>query len=223
MLDDLLVKKILEGALFAASSPMSLDKLAQLFGEDERPDNDLLRQLLAALQDDYAERGVCLREVASGYRFQVIQETAPWISRLWEEKPARYSRALLETLALIAYRQPITRGEIEDIRGVSTSSQIVKTLLEREWVRVVGYRDVPGRPAMYATTRQFMDYFNLKSLEELPPLSEIRDLDQINAELALAETAAAQVVPHPEGDTAEPNRAATSTDTGDDENPSAIV
>jgi segregation and condensation protein B len=187
MFDEVLLKKILEGALFAASGPMSLDKLSALFAEDERPDNPTLTRLLAELQQEYQGRGVNLCEVASGYRFQVVQETALWVSRLWEEKPARYSRALLETLALIAYRQPITRGEIEEIRGVSTSSQIVKTLLEREWVRVVGYRDVPGRPAMYATTKQFMDYFNLKSLDELPPLAEIRDLDQINAELDLAE------------------------------------
>lgn len=222
VLDDLLIKNIIEGALFAASAPMTLDKLAQLFGEDERPDNERLRSLLAALQEDYAGRGVCLREVASGYRFQVVQETAPWISRLWEEKPARYSRALLETLALIAYRQPITRGEIEDIRGVSTSSQIVKTLLEREWVRVVGYRDVPGRPAMYATTKQFMDYFNLKSLEELPPLSEIRDLDQINAELALAESgpaalaAAATNAVEDEPDSADAGPDTAATDPDDD-------
>lgn len=194
MFDESLLKKIIEGALFAATGPMSIEKLALLFGDDERPDSDTFKRLLVELQQDYHGRGVALQEVASGYRFQVVQETAGWVSRLWDEKPARYSRALLETLALIAYRQPITRGEIEEIRGVSTSSQIVKTLLEREWVRVVGYRDVPGRPAMYATTKQFMDYFNLQSLEELPPLSEIRDLDQINAELELTEAARSPAV-----------------------------
>jgi len=126
-----------------------------------------------------------LREVASGYRFQVIQDVAPWIARMWEERPQRYSRALLETLSLIAYRQPITRGDIEDIRGVAVASNIMKTLLEREWVRIVGHKDVPGRPAMFATTRKFLDYFNLKNLEDLPALSEIRDLDSMNAELSL--------------------------------------
>ncbi len=132
---------------------------------------------------DYQNRGVVLLEVSSGFRFQVAQSAAPWVARLWEEKPQKYSRALLETLALVAYRQPITRGEIEDIRGVSVSSQIIRTLVEREWIRVIGHRDVPGKPAMYATTRQFLDYFGLKKLDELPSLSEIRDLDVINAEL----------------------------------------
>ncbi len=132
---------------------------------------------------DYQNRGVVLVEVSSGFRFQVAQSAAPWVARLWEEKPQKYSRALLETLALVAYRQPITRGEIEDIRGVSVSSQIIRTLVEREWIRVIGHRDVPGKPAMYATTRQFLDYFGLKKLDELPSLSEIRDLDVINAEL----------------------------------------
>ena len=124
-------------------------------------------------------------QVASGYRFQVRQDLAAWVGRLWQERPARYSRALMETLSLIAYRQPITRGEIEEIRGVAVSTNIIKTLLEREWVRVVGHRDVPGRPAMYATTRQFLDYFNLKSLDQLPPLAEIKELDNLSGELAL--------------------------------------
>jgi segregation and condensation protein B len=139
-----------------------------------------------ALREVYADRGVELAEVASCWRIQVSQAMEPWVSRLTDEKPARYSRALLETLALVAYRQPITRGEIEDIRGVSVSSSIMKTLQEREWVRVVGHRDVPGRPAMYGTTRQFLDYFNLKGLDDLPTLMELRDIDTINAELDLA-------------------------------------
>lgn len=178
-----LLKRIVEAALFAAGQPLSLEKLGELFYEEERPGLDEFRAVLAELEADYAERGVQLKEVASGYRFQASQETGEWVSRLWEEKPQRYSRALLETLALIAYRQPITRGEVEDIRGVSVSSHIVKTLLEREWVRVLGYRDVPGRPAMYGTTKAFLDYFNLRSLEELPTLAEVRDLDKISAEL----------------------------------------
>lgn len=177
------LKRIVEAALFAAGQPLSLEKLGELFYEEERPSLEEFRAVLAELETDYAERGVHLKEVASGYRFQASHEVGEWVSRLWEEKPQRYSRALLETLALIAYRQPITRGEVEDIRGVSVSSHIVKTLLEREWVRVLGYRDVPGRPAMYGTTKAFLDYFNLRSLEELPTLAEVRDLDKISAEL----------------------------------------
>lgn len=177
------LKRIIEGALFAASQPMNLEKLTALFYEEERPPTELFVDALQALQQDYAERGVTLKEVASGYRFQVKEDVGEWVSRLWEEKPARYSRALLETLALVAYRQPVTRGEIEEIRGVSVSTHITRTLLEREWIRVVGHRDVPGRPAMYGTTRTFLDYFNLKNLDELPSLAEIRDLDLISAEL----------------------------------------
>ncbi len=179
------LKRILEGALLAAGEPLSLDRLAQLFPEGKAPANSELRSALKAIQVDFAGRGFELKEVASGWRFQVCEDLSGWVSRLWEEKPARYSRALLETLSLIAYRQPVTRGEIEEVRGVSVSSNIIRTLLEREWVRVVGHRDVPGRPAMYATTKAFLDYFNLKTLDDLPALTEIRDLDKINAELDL--------------------------------------
>ena len=179
------LKKIVESTLFASNEPLSLERLQGLFEEEERPDKGTLRDIIEALQVDCEKRGVELREVASGYRFQGKAETARWVSRLWEEKPARYSRALLETLALVAYRQPITRAEIEDIRGVSVSTNIIRTLQEREWVRVVGHRDVPGKPAMYATTRQFLDYFDLKTLDELPPLSELKDIDKLNAELDL--------------------------------------
>jgi segregation and condensation protein B len=180
-----LLQRILEGALLAAGKPLTVDELGALFDEQERPSNDTLRAALATIAEQCSGRGFQLREVASGYRFQVVQEVAPWIARLWEEKPQKYSRALLETLALIAYRQPITRGDIEDIRGVAVATNIIKTLLEREWVRVVGHKDVPGRPAMYATTRKFLDYFNLQNLDDLPSLAEIRDLDSMNAELAL--------------------------------------
>ncbi len=179
------LKHILEAILLAAGRPLSLDQLLAVFSEEERPGRADLRKALAALEEDFADRGVELVQVASGYRIQVRQEMQLWVSRLWEERPARYSRALLETLALIAYRQPITRGEIEEVRGVSVSTSIMKTLLEREWVRVVGHRDVPGHPAMYSTTRQFLDYFGLKSLDELPSLAELRDLGTIGAELEL--------------------------------------
>ncbi len=179
------LQQILEGVLLTSGKPMGVQQLAELFEEEERPDNDAIRAALAAIAESCAGRGFELREVASGFRFQVIQDVAPWVARLWEEKPQRYSRALLETLALIAYRQPITRGDIEEIRGVAVSTNITRTLLEREWIRVVGHKDVPGRPAMYATTRKFLDYFNLRNLDELPPLAEIRDLDSLNAALAL--------------------------------------
>jgi segregation and condensation protein B len=179
------IKHIVEAVLMAAGKPLSLDQILAVFGDGEKPERDALRAALAELQQDYAERGLELIEVASGYRIQVTQDMEPWVSRLTEDKPARYSRALLETLALVAYRQPITRGEIEDIRGVSVSTSIMKTLQEREWVRIVGHRDVPGRPAMYGTTKQFLDYFNLKGLDDLPTLMELRDIDTINAELEL--------------------------------------
>lgn len=184
-IDVVLIKKVLEGAILAADSPLDRDAMLMLFDEEERPEKKGLDEILQQLADDYAERGIELREVSSGYRFQVRKEMGPWVSRMWQEKPARYSRAILETLALIAYRQPITRGEIEEIRGVAVNTQIVRTLLERNWVRIVGHRDVPGRPAMFATTRGFLDYFELKSLEDLPPLSEIKDLDKLNEELQL--------------------------------------
>ncbi|WP_100640247.1 SMC-Scp complex subunit ScpB [Marinobacter salexigens] len=177
------IQAIAEAALLAAGKPLSLDQLRGLFGEDERPAKQVMEHVMMLLGNACEGRGFELRKVASGYRLQVRDEFAPWVSRLFEEKPQRYSRALLETLALIAYRQPITRGEIEDIRGVAVSSNIIRTLLEREWVRIVGHRDVPGRPAMYATTRQFLDYFNLSGLGELPPLSEIRDLEEIGREI----------------------------------------
>jgi segregation and condensation protein B len=179
------LKQILEAALFAGGEPLSLDKLKTLFPEDDLPSDGDFAAALAGIETDYADRGVQLRKVASGYRFQARQDVGEWVTRLWEEKPQRYSRALLETLALIAYRQPITRGEVEAIRGVSVNSQIIKTLQEREWIRIVGYRDVPGRPAMFGTTRDFLDYFNLARLEDLPTLAEIRDLEDLSPELDL--------------------------------------
>lgn len=184
---DFNLKNIVEAALLAAASPLSLDRLLNLFDEVECPDKPQLRKVLKELAADYEGRGIEVKEVASGWRIQVGEQCSPWVSRLWDERPQRYSRALMETLALIAYRQPITRGEIEDIRGVAVSSNIIKTLVERDWIRVVGHRDVPGKPALYATTRDFLDYFNMKSLNELPSLAEIRDLEEINRELDLSD------------------------------------
>lgn len=182
------LKNIIEAILLSADKPMAIRQIEAMFEiENERPTKDEIRQAVKALQDDYQGRGIELKEVSSGYRMQVCQDYAPWVGRLWEEKPARYSRALLETLVLIAYRQPITRGEIEEIRGVSVSTHIAKTLLDREWIRVLGHKDVPGKPAMYGTTKEFLDYFNLKSLNDLPPLSDIKDLDKIHPELALGD------------------------------------
>lgn len=191
--------QIIEGALLAGGKSLSVAQIGELFEEHERPDSTAIREALAEVAEHCEGRGFELQEVASGYRFQVRQNLSPWVARLWQERPQKYSRALLETLALIAYRQPITRGEIEEIRGVAVSSNIIKTLHEREWIRVVGHRDVPGRPAMYATTRQFLDYFNLKNLDQLPALAEIRDLETLNAELGLSEPEAAADEPEAGG------------------------
>jgi segregation and condensation protein B len=177
------LKPIVEAALLASTQPMTIAQLKAIFGEEEEVGSDELEAALAALVGECEGRGVELLEVASGWRYQVRREVHGWVSRMWAEKPSRYSRALLETLALIAYRQPITRPEIEQIRGVVVSSNIIKTLEEREWIRVVGHRDVPGKPALFGTTRGFLDYFNLKSLDALPPLSEIRDLEELNPQM----------------------------------------
>ncbi len=176
---------ILEAALFSQAQALSIEQLLTLFDLDEAIHAAQIEAALSELQARYRGRGVELVQVASGYRFQVPRAYGPWVSRLQEEKPQRYSRALLETLALIAYRQPMTRGDIEAIRGVAVSTQILRTLLERDWIRVAGHRDVPGRPALYVTTRQFLDSFQLTRLADLPPLSALRDLEQINAELEL--------------------------------------
>lgn len=175
------LKELLEAVLLASDAPLTEDQLLNLFSKEERPTKEVLKSALEALKEASADRGVELVQVASGYRFQIKKHWAPWVSRLWQEKPQKYSRAILETLALIAYRQPITRGEIEDIRGVVVSSAIIKTLQEdRGWIRVVGQKEVPGKPALYATTKEFLDYFGLKNLKELPTLPEILDLDAMN-------------------------------------------
>jgi len=179
------LKCILEAVLLAAGEPLNLAALMAVFGEEEKPSETEICKALEELGDDYSERGLELKEVASGFRIQAREEVNAWVSRLWEERPQRYSRALLETLALIAYRQPITRGDIEEVRGVSVSTNIIRTLQEREWIRVVGHRDIPGKPALFGTTRAFLDYFNLASLDDLPSLAEIKDMDSIEPELEL--------------------------------------
>jgi segregation and condensation protein B len=168
-----LFKQILECAMLAAGEPLSLERFQQLFSEEERPEIAEIREVLIQLKADCESRGLNLKEVASGFCLQIQPQLQCWITRLWEKRPPRYSRALLETLALIAYRQPVTRAEIEDIRAVSISSSIVKTLMEREWICVAGHKDVPGKPALYATTPQFLDYFNLKNLQDLPSLPDL--------------------------------------------------
>ncbi|MFT5401006.1 MAG: segregation and condensation protein B [Planctomycetota bacterium] len=182
------LKPILE-ALFAASDkPLDVGQIFDLFtGDIDHPSKDDIRQAIHEIADQYAHSGFELKQVASGFRFQVKADFETWVGRLWAQKPPRYSRALMETLALIAYRQPITRGEIEDIRGVSVSSNIIKTLQEREWVKPLGHKDVPGKPTLYGTSKAFLDYFNLKSLNQLPTLAEIKDLDQYHPELAFAD------------------------------------
>lgn len=184
-MDNKQLKFVIEAALLAAGRPLSVDKLQALFGDKDAPTRQEIRAAIMELQADYAERGIELLEVASGFRVQVRSTMTHQLEKLWEDRPPRYSRALLETLSIIVYRQPVTRGEIEDIRGVAVSTNIVRTLLERSWIRVVGHRDVPGKPAMFGTTREFLDYFGLKKLDDLPPLSELKDFDKLNIQLDL--------------------------------------
>lgn len=179
------LKHIVEAVLLVSGKPQSLAQLQALFeGDEDAPDKKALQTALTELAADFDGRGIELKEVANGYRIQAKQELEPWVSRLFQEKAPRYSRALLETLALVAYRQPVTRSEIEEVRGVSVSSYIMKTLMERDWIKVVGHKEVPGRPAMFATTKEFLDYFNLKGLEELPTLQELKDLDKLGESLS---------------------------------------
>jgi segregation and condensation protein B len=180
-------RKVVEAAMLAAGRSLSLAELAQLFDAVDRPDNDQLRAALAELAESYSGRGIELRETATGFRVQVRRDVADQVSRLWPERPPRYSRALLETLAIIAYRQPLTRAEIEAIRGVAVNPNIIKTLFDRNWIRVVGHREVPGRPELLGSTRDFLDYFGLKSLDQLPPLAELKSLEQLDPQLTLPE------------------------------------
>ena len=179
------LKNVIEAALLAAARPVSVSELQQIFDEQTRPTPKEMRAILEALTADYEGRGVTIKETANGFRFQVRNEFSHEVSRLWPDRPKKYSRALLETLALIAYRQPITRAEIEHVRGVAVNPEIVKTLMERNWVRVVGHRDVPGHPELLGTTSEFLDYFSLKSIEDLPPLAELKSLSDLNLQLPL--------------------------------------
>ena len=186
-MDNEQLKYIVEAALLAAGRPLDLNQLQGLFGEESPPGKDELRTAIATLQQDYANRGIALQEVASGFRIQVRTSMSGWMARLWEERAPRYSRALMETLAIIAYRQPVTRGDVEDIRGVGVTTNIMRSLLERSWIRVVGFRDVPGKPAIYGTTREFLDYFGLRKLDDLPPLADLKDLEIFTTQLDLAD------------------------------------
>src|SRR3569833_92147 len=190
-MNEFYIRNIIEAALLAAGKPLQLAEIGQLFDECSRPKVDDLRTAIEALAAEYSSRGVEVKETAAGFRIQVRREFSAEISRLWPERPVRYSRALLETLALIAYRQPITRGEIEAVRGVAVNPNIIKTVIERNWVRVVGTRDVPGRPELLGTTKEFLDYFGLRSLEDLPPLAELKAMGEINLQLDLAKPAEA--------------------------------
>lgn len=181
------ISNIIEAALLAAGEPLNIKTMISLFDEQKLTHNDIAKGI-ESLKDDMQDRGIELVEVANGFRLQTKTSMQPWISRLWEEKPKKYSRALLETLSLIAYRQPITRGEIEDVRGVAVSSYIIRTLMDRDWIRVLGYRDVPGKPALLGTTNEFLDDFNLKSLQDLPTLAEIKDIESVMPELKLGDT-----------------------------------
>ena len=193
-MDSQQLKNILEAALLAAGAPIAIDQLRALFGEQSPPERAEVRAALKELQDDYAGRGIEILEVASGFRIQVRQAMGQWLTKLWEARPPRYSRALMETLAIVAYRQPVTRGDIEEIRGVSVTSNIIRTLLERDWIKVVGHRDVPGKPAMFGSTRGFLDYFGLKRLDDLPPLAELAAMEPVALQLQLGTADQQQVL-----------------------------
>jgi segregation and condensation protein B len=216
------VKNVVEAALLAAGRPLTVEELTNVFDERDGSVADEVKGAIAALGDEYATRGVELLEVASGYRIQIRSAVAPPVARLWQERPAKYSRALLETLALIAYRQPITRGEIEQIRGVAVNPNIIKTLQERNWIRVVGHRDVPGKPELLGTTREFLDYFSLKKLDDLPTLAQLKELEDLRVQLTLP-GAEAQVLAEAEAETETQMDAAADVEpqAEDDEEPPA--
>jgi segregation and condensation protein B len=215
------IRNVIEAALLAAGGPVPVAELARLFDDAVRPSTQALRQVLESLAAEYDGRGIELKETASGFRIQVRRELADEISRLWPERASRYSRALLETLALIAYRQPITRAEIEAVRGVAVNPNIIRTMIERSWVRVVGHRDVPGHPELLGTTREFLDYFGLKSLEELPPLAELKAMGDLTLQLALAEEGGVPQLPQPAVDPAATEEPGAAEDSSEDDELSA--
>lgn len=224
-MDENEIRYFVEAALLAAGRPLSIDQLHGLFDSSAQPEKAQVRQAIKGLQDDYEHRGVEIVEIASGFRLQIKASMADRLQKLWEERPPRYSRALFETLALIAYRQPMTRGEIEEIRGVSVSANIVRSLLERDWIRVVGHRDVPGRPSMFGTTKTFLDYFGLKKLDDLPPLADLSDWESLRVQLNLPEVNEDETAPEAAEVTALPVAHAEQADadaelpsSGDDEN-----
>jgi segregation and condensation protein B len=207
-MNDQYVRNVIEAALLASGRPLTSEELESLFDERDGTAEETVQAALAALRDEYEARGIEIVEVASGFRIQVRPSVAQPVSRLWQERPAKYSRALLETLALVAYRQPITRGEIEQIRGVAVNPNIIKTLLERGWIRVIGHRDVPGKPELLGTTREFLDYFSLKKLDDLPTLAQLKELEDLRVQLSLpgADAAVQEAAPGeaaPSGDGAE--------------------
>jgi len=217
-MNDQYVRNVIEAALLAAGRPLAADELVGLFDERDGSAADEVRTAIAALQSAYESRGIELVEVASGYRIQIRSAVAQPVSRLWQERPTKYSRALLETLALVAYRQPITRGEIEQIRGVTVNPNIIKTLLERSWIRVIGHRDVPGRPELLGTTRDFLDYFGLQKLDDLPTLAQLKELEDLRVQLSLpgAEPAVESIEPGAaDTESNEARGAADSTDAGE--------
>ena len=219
-MDQSLINRIVEAALLAANQPLTIAQLQNLFSLDAQAPDGSIAEALNQLQQEYQQRGIELVEVASGWRFQIQSDVHSWVARLWTERQTKYTRATLETLALVAYRQPITRGEIEQVRGVATSSNIIKALEEREWIRVVGHRDMPGKPELLGTTKGFLDYFGLKSLDELPPLSELKDFSELDPQLKLEDDAATQSNDTlPVGDlsvtTTEQNQQTTNSDTDD--------
>ena len=222
------IRNVVEAALLAAGRPLGIEEILGLFEERSRPEEDDIERALATLTDEYRDRGIELTRVASGYRVQIRTGVAAEVSRLWQERPQRYSRALLETLALIAYRQPVTRGEIEDVRGVQVNPNIVRTLLDRGWIRVVGHRDVPGHPELLATTREFLDYFGLKSIEDLPSLAELREMDNVGLQLELPAPDAASADGGDSGHAAElaaesDRELSGGEDDGDEEEPASGV
>lgn len=216
------IRNVIEAAMLAAGRPLQLAEFAQLFEEGARPSNAELREALKTLEAEYEGRGIEVKETGNGFRIQVRREVGSEIGRLWPERPPRYSRAMLETLALIAYRQPITRAEIESVRGVAVNPQIIKAMLERNWVRVVGTRDVPGRPELLGTTREFLDYFGLKSLDDLPPLAQLQAMGDFNLQLDLAGTPTAVEASHAAGEPSmsedgDPDSASVDDDASDEE------